>query len=124
MVNREHVLPKWNLRKYDPYDKEINLPHQYHGRRYGRQTIPCCKDSNSLLGRKLEQPVRRLTEGGYAKRLRHLDDDGHRLLFAMREHLPHLKIAGSDMSALQAIRENRLTFLDHRMSRAATEIEE
>lgn len=26
MVNREHVLPKWNLRKYDPYDKEINLP--------------------------------------------------------------------------------------------------
>ncbi|CDM58673.1 MULTISPECIES: hypothetical protein [Rhizobium] len=39
-----------------------------------------------------------------------------------REHLPHLKIAGSDVSALQAIRENRLTFLDHRISRAATEI--
>jgi hypothetical protein len=41
-----------------------------------------------------------------------------------REHLPHLKIAGSDMSALQAIKENRLTFLEHRISRAAGEIEE
>lgn len=26
VVNREHVLPKWILRKYDLYDKEITPP--------------------------------------------------------------------------------------------------
>jgi len=82
VVNREHVLPKWILRKYDLYDKEVSLPHEYHGRRYGRHTIPCCKDCNSMLGRKLEQPVRRLMEGGHSKLLRHLDGDTQRLLFA------------------------------------------
>jgi hypothetical protein len=82
VVNREHALPKWILRKYDLYDKEVSLPHEYHGRRYGRHTIPCCKDCNSMLGRKLEQPVRRLMEGGHSKLLRHLDGDTQRLLFA------------------------------------------
>ncbi|MBB3315734.1 hypothetical protein FHT77_001599 [Rhizobium sp. BK181] len=81
VANREHVLPKWILRKYDLYDKEITLPHDYKARQYGGHTMPCCKDCNSLLGKKLEQPVRQLTQGGYAKLQRRLDENGQRLLF-------------------------------------------
>ena len=76
VANREHVLPKWILRKYDLYDKEITLPHDYKARQYGGHTMPCCKDCNSLLGKKLEQPVRQLTQGGYAKLQRLLDEEG------------------------------------------------
>jgi hypothetical protein len=65
-ISREHVLPNWILKKYKLHSVEITLPYGNDPRRYAGHTIPCCKDCNSLMGRKLEQPVRRLLEPGYS----------------------------------------------------------
>jgi hypothetical protein len=61
--NDEHVFPKWLLKRYDLFARTIGLPN---GRlvRYDRHTVPCCEECNTLMGRKIEQPMSAALDGG------------------------------------------------------------
>lgn len=61
--NDEHILPEWLLRRYNLFSKTIGLPN---GKtvRYGGYTLPCCASCNSLMGRKVETPISKLTAEG------------------------------------------------------------
>lgn len=61
--NNEHVLPNWVLRRYGLHTRTITLPNETTFR-YDQYTIPCCIDCNSLLGRNVEEPIRKLIEQG------------------------------------------------------------
>lgn len=63
--NDEHIVPKWVLRRYGLFEKEITLPTGKR-RRYGRYKVPCCVSCNSLLGTSVETPVSRLLDGDFA----------------------------------------------------------
>jgi len=78
--NDEHIVPRWVLRRYGLFDKEITLPT---GERiyYRGYVVPCCVDCNSLLGERLETPVSKLLDGDYANVLQRLDEANLRLLF-------------------------------------------
>ncbi|EHK8987313.1 hypothetical protein ACEUYU_004451 [Vibrio vulnificus] len=54
--NDEHIIPRWVLKRYGLFGKEITLPN---GRkfRYGKYKIPCCKKCNSLLGNGIEKKI-------------------------------------------------------------------
>lgn len=79
--NDEHIVPRWVLRRYGLFAKEITLPTGER-RRYGGYRVPCCKACNSLLGYKVETPVSKLLEGEYADVAARLEAPGAReLLF-------------------------------------------
>jgi hypothetical protein len=78
--NDEHIIPRWVLRRFGLFDKEITLPTGE--RRYYRgYRVPCCVACNSLLGDTLETPVSKLLEGDYEDVARRLDEPALRLLF-------------------------------------------
>ncbi|HVR57226.1 MAG TPA: hypothetical protein VMT72_10405 [Pseudolabrys sp.] len=60
--NDEHVFPKWLLQRYGLFARTITLPN---GRpvRYDRHTVPCCEQCNTLMGRRIEQPMSRALDG-------------------------------------------------------------
>jgi len=62
--NDEHVVPKWILRKYNLFERSINLPNGTT-LRYDRYTVPCCEACNTMMGRVIEEPMRDIIEGGY-----------------------------------------------------------
>jgi hypothetical protein len=78
--NDEHIVPRWILRRYGLFDKEIILPTGER-RHYRGYRIPCCIECNSLLGENLETPVSQLLDGDYADVLHRLDESNLRLLF-------------------------------------------
>lgn len=78
--NNEHILPKWILKKYSLYNKKIALPN-LTDIRYDRYTIPCCKSCNSLMNKKIEQPIYKLISKGYNEITKHIRDKGPWLFF-------------------------------------------
>jgi hypothetical protein len=62
--NDEHVIPRWILRRFNLFDRSINLPD---GRPsiYNRYTMPCCVQCNSFLGLSFETPMSQLLAGGH-----------------------------------------------------------
>lgn len=73
--NDEHVIPKWILRRYNLFDRMINLPNGTT-LRYGRYTVPCCEACNTLMGRMIEEPIRQIVEAGSDAVVAHLKTDG------------------------------------------------
>jgi hypothetical protein len=61
--NNEHILPEWLLRRYDLFSRTITLPNEGTVQ-YGRYTVPCCADCNSLMGTVIEGPISQVVAGG------------------------------------------------------------
>jgi hypothetical protein len=80
LFNDEHIVPRWILRRYGLFDKEITLPTGER-RHYRGYRVPCCGDCNSLLGEELETPVSQVLDGDCADVLQRLDEPNLRLLF-------------------------------------------
>lgn len=78
--NDEHIVPRWVLRRFDLFDKEITLPTGER-RRYGGYRVPCCEDCNTLLGRTVEDPVSQLLSGDFADVVARLDEAARESLF-------------------------------------------
>lgn len=80
LFNDEHILPRWLLKRYDLFARGITLPN-LTGFRYGQYTVRCCKDCNSLLGRRIEEPISELLAGGFCAVAKHVKEYGCQLLF-------------------------------------------
>lgn len=78
--NDEHIVPRWVLRRFGLFDKEITLPTGER-RHYRGYRVPCCVDCNNLLGKRVETPVSELLDGTYADVAERLDEPNLRLLF-------------------------------------------
>ena len=78
--NDEHVLPNWLLHMFNLHQRRITLPNlsQY---RYGQYKVPCCQRCNSDMGRRIEEPVRRIVAGGFDSVVRHLNNEGPLLIY-------------------------------------------
>jgi hypothetical protein len=62
-LNDEHVIPLWVLRKFNLFDRTIDLPNGTTVK-YGQYKVPCCVDCNSLMGRKIEERISRVVNQG------------------------------------------------------------
>lgn len=78
--NDEHVLPRWLLRRYQLFDRDISLP-SLSGFRYGQYTVPCCVDCNDMMGERVETPISALVTGGYPAFADHIAMKGALLPF-------------------------------------------
>lgn len=78
--NKEHILPKWILKRYSLFGNTIKLPNTTKFN-YNKYTLPCCKHCNSLMGGEVEQPVKKLIEEGYEAVLSHITTKGDQLFF-------------------------------------------
>lgn len=78
--NDEHIIPRWILRRFGLFDKEITLPTGER-RRYGGYRVPCCVECNRLLGDTIEAPMSRLLDGDFTDVARRLDEAALQLLF-------------------------------------------
>ena len=63
--NDEHVIPDWLLRRHSLHDKRIVIPGE-SDLLYGRYKIPCCRECNSLMARRYEEPIAERFAAGYA----------------------------------------------------------
>jgi hypothetical protein len=63
--NDEHIVPRWVLRRYGLFEKNITLPNR-ELRRYGGYRVQCCASCNTLLGQRIESPVSELLDGDFA----------------------------------------------------------
>jgi hypothetical protein len=95
--NDEHIVPRWILRRYGLFEKEITLPTGER-RRYGGYRVPCCVSCNSLLGDKVETPVSKLLEGDFAAISERLQSSKARELVFIWLALLFLKIHLKDSS--------------------------
>lgn len=77
--NNEHVLPRWILRQYQLFQRKIILPNGTTFS-YDKYTIPCCSECNSMLGRKIEQPIKTLFDQGLSAVTAHISTNGSHLL--------------------------------------------
>jgi hypothetical protein len=78
--NDEHILPRWILKKYNLFEKQITLPNNKRST-YAKYKIPCCEDCNSLLGTKLERPVSNAFKNGYIGIKYFLENGGLTILY-------------------------------------------
>jgi hypothetical protein len=78
--NDEHILPKWILRKHNLFNQSINLPNETTFR-YDQYTVPCCQLCNSLMGKKIEEPVRNLITQGFDAVAQYMKREGPQLFF-------------------------------------------
>lgn len=78
--NDEHIVPRWVLRRFGLFNKQITLPTGER-RHYRGYRIPCCVNCNSLLGDTVETPISQLLDGDYQAVARRLDEPALRLLF-------------------------------------------
>ena len=79
--NDEHIVPRWILRRFGLFEKEITLPTG-ELRKYGGYRVQCCSECNSLLGKKVETPISQLLLGTYQEvRQRFEDPHNEQLLF-------------------------------------------
>ena len=62
--NDEHVIPEWLLRRYQLFDRTLNLANGQTVR-YDRLTTPCCAECNSLMGELIEEPMSAIVRGGH-----------------------------------------------------------
>lgn len=60
----EHIYPKWLLKKFDLWNKELILLNGT-SIKYKNLIIPCCKECNSVMGRNIEKPIGQGVELGY-----------------------------------------------------------
>jgi len=72
--NDEHVIPRWVLKRYELFGKEITLPNEKKFR-YGKYKIPCCKSCNSLLGNNIEKKIAEGFDGDYYDALNFFNDN-------------------------------------------------
>jgi len=63
-ITKEHVFPKWLLRKHNLWDKELTLLNGTY-LRYRQLTIPCCGSCNGSHLSALESYIRTAVESGY-----------------------------------------------------------
>lgn len=87
--NDEHVIPNWLLRRHKLHNRTITLPND-QSYCYDRYKVPCCEDCNSLMGGKIETPVRSLIEGGFNAVIEHVKSQGP-LLFVVWAALIYFK---------------------------------
>ena len=78
--NDEHIIPRWVLRRFGLFDKQITLPTGER-RHYRGYRVPCCVDCNSLLGETVETPISKLLDGDYQAVMKRLDEPALELLF-------------------------------------------
>ena len=78
--NNEHVLPRWLLKKYQLFERSIALPNGTNFR-YRSYTVPCCRECNTMMGRDIEEPIRRILNGSLESLIEHIEREGVRLLF-------------------------------------------
>lgn len=78
--NKEHIIPKWILRRFDLFDKTITLPNG-HEHRYRHYVVPCCTDCNSLLDEVIEREMSELFLKDYASICEHIKEQGPEKLF-------------------------------------------
>ena len=95
--NDEHIVPRWVLRRYGLFEKEITLPTKER-RRYGGYKVPCCVSCNSLLGKRLETPVSDLLNGDIATVSERLKSPNVRELLFVWLSLLFLKVHLKDSS--------------------------
>ena len=72
--NNEHVIPDWLLRKHNLYTSTITLPNGTTIP-YSNYKIPCCRDCNSELGRKVENPISMLLSKPYEEIIKAIKED-------------------------------------------------
>lgn len=90
--NYEHVLPEWLLRRYNLFNRVLGLPNGTSFR-YDRYKIPCCEQCNSVMGARIEAPMRSLIDGGHSSFSNYLKSEGPLLPFTwmalvfMKTHL-------------------------------------
>jgi hypothetical protein len=77
--NDEHILPDWLLRSHKLHGRYITLPNGTQFR-YDQYTVPCCVSCNSLLGERIEAPVRTLLTRRYEDVVEHIKAHGPGLL--------------------------------------------
>lgn len=65
-VSKEHIIPKWILKKYSLFNRNLTLLHDGRSRRYDQQVVPCCSSCNSLMGKWLEEPIRNALVKGHS----------------------------------------------------------
>ena len=99
VFNDEHVIPDWLLRKFDSHSKKVKLPNSAPVL-YGAFKIPCCQECNTLLGKRIEEPVAKIfnSSASYDTMLNHVKDEGFNLLFVwlslifLKHHLYDSKV--------------------------------
>ncbi len=96
--NDEHIIPRWVLRRFDLFSKSITLPTGER-RTYDQYKVPCCKDCNSMLGERIEEPASKLLAGGYDEVIERLRTQGQEILFTwlallfFKNHLKDISVA-------------------------------
>ncbi len=88
--NNEHILPKWILKRYKLFSRIITLPNETSFR-YDKYTVPCCQQCNSLMGEKIEQPIRELINQGFNTVAEHIQQNNGYWLFFVWLNLIFLK---------------------------------
>lgn len=78
--NDEHVIPDWILRKYELYNKQITIPNG-QSIPYSQYKVPCCVDCNSLLGKKIEEPISQIISKGFEGIIDYINKNGAWLFF-------------------------------------------
>lgn len=91
--NKEHVVPKWILKRFNLFSQRITLPNKTRIQ-YGKYVIPCCQKCNSFLGKELETPISKAFSGGYESLRKHIkkhDYDDIYIWLALLYIKTHLK---------------------------------
>ena len=78
--NNEHVIPKWILRRFNLYNRSINLPNGT-SIRYDQYTVPCCADCNTFLGATFEKPIQQLVDKDPSEIENYVKSNGPWLIF-------------------------------------------
>lgn len=78
--NNEHVIPKWILRRFNLYERSINLPNGTTIQ-YDQYTVPCCADCNTFLGETFEKPIQQLIDNGTSDIEHYVKSKGPWLIF-------------------------------------------
>jgi hypothetical protein len=73
--NKEHVIPDWLLTHFRLHNEKFTMPNGGTAF-YGRYTLPCCENCNSLLAESLEDKVSPYLKAGYRSLINHLRDQG------------------------------------------------
>ena len=63
VFNREHVLPKWLLSRFNLFSSTVKLMNTTTFR-YDRLTLLCCKACNEMMGELIEKPMSEVVAGG------------------------------------------------------------
>tara|TARA_R110001583_G_scaffold104770_1_gene252185 strand:+ start:621 stop:1721 length:1101 start_codon:yes stop_codon:yes gene_type:complete len=80
-ISKEHIIPKWILRKFDLFNHSVTLPNGTPYK-YKDYVTPCCKNCNGFLSRELEAPLSKTLGNGYDYFKEHIDESLlHRVFF-------------------------------------------